>query len=88
MSSPERPSKENLSKILDMNKAILQLLPKGDSMRIMYEKMITRLSERIETYDQFYVNPYSTHTSNFSYHGDKDIIEHGGEYISGDDRSY
>ena len=88
MSSPKRPSKENLSKILEMNKVIVELLPKGDSMRLMYEKMTARLSHRIETYDQFYVNPYSSHTSSFSYHGDKDIIKYGGDYISGDDRSY
>ena len=79
----ERPSKKNISKIIDLNKQIVDLLPKGDAMRSMYEKMSKRLQDRYDTFEQFYVNPYSTHTSTFSYHGDKDVLEHGGDYISG-----
>ena len=79
----ERPSKKNILKIIDLNKQIVDLFPEGDSMRAMYGKMSKRLQDRYDTYEQFYINPYSTHTSTFSYHGDKDIDDHGGDYISG-----
>ena len=79
----ERPSKMNILKIIDLNKQIVDLFPEGDSMRTMYEKMAKRLQDRYDTYEQFYINPYSAHTSTFSYHGDKDINDYGGDYISG-----
>jgi len=81
----ERPSKANLLKIIDLNKSIIDLLPKGDSMRQMYEKMSERLQHRYDTYEQFFTNPYTVHTSLPKFDGDKDVSQHFGDYISGQD---
>lgn len=58
----ERPTKQQLQTVLDLTKKILTYLPQGDSMYLMYDKMVKRLTHRIETYEQFYDNPY-THTA-------------------------
>ena len=81
----DRPSKDALKKVLLLNNEILSLLPEGDSMYKMYSKMSFRLEERINTYEQFYINPYSVHTSLPKYDSEKDIREIGGDYISGRD---
>lgn len=55
----DRPTIQQLELILELNNKIVALLPQGDPMRDMYEKMISRLTDRIQTYDKFYVNPYT-----------------------------
>ena len=39
------------------------MLPEGDAMKETYLRMNKFLLDRIETYDQFLVNPYKMHTS-------------------------
>ena len=68
-----RPTIEQLKQTLDHTKKILKLLPPGDSMYLMYDKMVTRLTDRIETYDFFYENPYSQTASQFKYNSDGEL---------------
>lgn len=80
----ERPTKKQLKKVLKLTKKILEQLPEGDSMYLMYHKMVTRLTDRIETYEQFYINPYTTVTSLPKFNSDTEL-ELGGYTASEDE---
>tara|TARA_Y100000114_G_scaffold25670_1_gene21327 strand:+ start:882 stop:1139 length:258 start_codon:yes stop_codon:yes gene_type:complete len=66
-------SKKELLKALDLNKQILELIPEIDSMYFIYKNMDQRLQERYETYDQFAVNPYSSHKCQIKYNSDEEL---------------
>ena len=69
----ERPTKKQLERVIKLNKRILQLLPKNDSMYSMYDKMRVRLRERYDTYEQFLVNPYWTSEPKIKFNSDKEL---------------
>ena len=68
---PNKPiTKKQLERIAKLNKRILNLFPEGDSMRETYKTMQDHLENRIETYEQFKINPYSAVTNQFKYNTD------------------
>lgn len=73
MSKIERPTKKQLARVIKLNKKILQLLPKKDSMYSMYKKMESRLEERYDTYEQFLINPYWTSDPKIKFNSDKSL---------------
>ena len=77
----ERPTKAELVSIIKLNEDILNLLPSGDVMHLMYKKMSDRLQERYDTYDQFLVNPYWTSGSQCKFNSDTSLDL--GEYTEG-----
>ena len=78
-----RPTKAQLETVLKLTEQILDNLPTGDSMRDMYEKMVKRLKDRIETYDKFLINPYTSTANKLKYNSDTSL-ELGG-YIAAEE---
>lgn len=70
MKKQKQVTKKQLERILKLNKKICNMLPEGDAMKETYLRMQKFLSERLETYDQFLVNPYKTHTSQAKFNSD------------------
>lgn len=66
-------TKKQLERAAKWNKKILDFFPEGDSMRDTYKTMQDHLENRIETYEQFKVNPYSAVTSQFKYNTDASL---------------
>ena len=66
-------TKRQLKRVAKLNKRILQFLPEGDSMRETYVRMSKFLDDRIATYDQFRVNPYTVTTSQLKYNTEREL---------------
>lgn len=66
-------SKKELLKILKLNKQILNMIPETDSMHLIYKNTDQRLQERYDTYEQFAVNPYSSHKFQIKYNSDEEL---------------
>lgn len=68
-----KPSKEDLSEVINLNREILSFFPSGDSMHQMYSKMSVRLEERLNLYDQFLDNPYKSPARQFKFNSDESL---------------
>ena len=79
-----KPTKKDIKKVLELNSDILKLIPSGDSMFDMYHKMHSRLTERLELYDQFLENPYKAASRAFKLNSDESLEL--GDYLNNDDR--
>jgi len=79
----DRPTKDQLKLILKLTEQIVDNLPDGDSMKDMYRKMVKRLKDRISSYDQFLINPYTNTASKPKYNSDTSL-ELGG-YIAAEE---
>lgn len=79
----KRPTKAQLETVLKLTEQILDNLPTGDSMREMYEKMVKRLKDRISTYDQFLINPYTSTAKKPKFNSDTSL-ELGG-YVAAEE---
>ena len=69
----QRPTKDQLVSVIKLNEDILNLLPSGDAMYLMYKKMSDRLQERYDTYDKFLVNPYWTSGTKCKFNSDSSL---------------
>lgn len=73
MKKQKQVTKKQLERILKLNKKIYRMLPEGDAMKETYLRMNKFLLDRIETYDQFLVNPYKMHTSQPKFNSDSEL---------------
>lgn len=73
MKKQKQVTKKQLERILKLNKKICRMLPEGDSMKETYLRMNKFLLDRIDTYDQFLVNPYTMHTSQPKFNSDSEL---------------
>ena len=60
--SGNTPTKEQLKLMINWHKDALHFVPENDSMYGRMSRLLRDLENRLETFDEFYINPYSTHT--------------------------
>ena len=80
------PTKKQLHRIIIWHKKSLAFIPENDSMYGRMSRLVDELEHRLETYDQFLVNPYSTHTSLPKYNSDTELQL--GEYFGENDPDF
>lgn len=66
----EYPTKKQLQRIIKLHKQAFKFIPTNDALYGRMKRMLRDLEHRLETYEQFKVNPYSTHTSLPKYNSD------------------
>ena len=83
--SGELPSKQDLEKIISFHEQALVMIPENDSMYGRMSRMLDNLKHRLEVFDEFKINPYTTHTSLPKFNSDDELGlgDYHGESLSG-----
>ena len=66
-------SKADLIKVKALNEEIIKLLSDRDALHETYSKLQMYLTESIDTYEQFAVNPYKSTASQAKYNSDNEL---------------
>ena len=71
--SGKYPTKKQLNRMIKWHEQSLSFMPENDAMYGRMSRLVQALRDRLETYDQFKVNPYTTHTVLPKFNSDKEL---------------
>ena len=59
--------------MISLHRQCLSFVPMNDAMYGRMSRILCDLQHRLETYDQFLVNPYTEHTSKPKFNSDREL---------------
>ena len=71
--SGKYPTKRQLRRMIKLHKKSISYLPENDAMMGRMSRIIDDLQARLDTYEQFLVNPYTVHTELPKFNSDKEL---------------